>query len=242
MGQASSIQSTINNIVNETRLKLEQDAETSASATCNIKINTISFIRTNGCSLTVSNSCSAKADLQLTAIINATTNFYNNLDNSQKQNAPAWLTSTFGISSTINNVTNVFEEQMKQRCSSEASVNQNIDINNIKINECSAPTGQIVKFEFINTGTAQGMCAMKFVTDLIVSAANDITNKQEQGIDWNKLIWPVIIGIIVCVISYVVVVLVVKKIPSAQNKIDLEIIKQDNYVNRIKNLIELKNL
>lgn len=240
MGTSASIQTNVTNITNKIRTEIEQQMSASANTNCNIEIGTIQFEKTNGCSITVSNKCYAEADGVLDIIQSSVVNFYNTLSNDQKQESASWFTATYGVATNVNNVVNDFTSTIKQVCKAEAELNENIKIQNIVVKECTAPEGQILKMEFINAGTATAQCAMKIFNNLTAVAASEIHNKQSQGLDWAKLLWPISIIVIVLSFIYLVIQFVIKKLPSAKDRLLIEQSKKDTYASRIKELLSYK--
>jgi hypothetical protein len=239
MGASASVQTAINNISNTIKLQLTNDASAHAESKCQIEIGSITFEKTSGCKLHFYNYCSSIAEIKLESIIKAVTDFISTLDNTQKQESASWFTATFNISTTANNLSHNFEQVIKQKCDSNAIVDEKIDIDNITIKECNAPQGQILTFDFINTGTATGRCAMKLINNVLVTGLNDITNKQSQGTSWSILLWPIIIFVTLVIIIFFIYSIMNKKLLSSKDKIELEIIKTNNYVSRLKYLINL---
>lgn len=240
MGTSASVQTTVNNLTNTIKTELNQSGNANASASCTIDIGSIKFIRTNGCTIRLVNDCKAKAAVSMESIQKAVINFYNNLDNTQKQEAPSWFTAAYGVQTTVNNIVNDFTSITNQKCSSSATIDNNIKIGVVEINECNAPANQIMSFDFINAGHAEAICIMKAVNDIAVAAVNDVSNKQSQGIDWSKLLWPIVLAVIVISVLYIFITVFSKAIPSINDKIELEKIKKDNYVTRIRSFIEMK--
>lgn len=237
MGASASIQSNVANITNSIKNEINQKASASSNTKCTINIGSISFEKTNGCSITVSNNCFAEADVTMTIVSEVLAKFYNNLENNQKQEAATWFTATVGVATNVNNVVNDFSNYLNQHCEALANSEVNLTVKDIKIKDCSAPAGQILNMEFINTGKSKGICAMEVFNNLVATASSDISTKQSQGLDWSKLIWP--IALVVCVIAlvYLVINIVIKKIPSNEERLELAKVQKDNYSNRIKDLL-----
>lgn len=237
MGASASIQSNVANITNSIKNEINQKASASSNTKCTISIGSISFEKTNGCSITVSNNCFAEADVTMTIVSEVLAKFYNNLENNQKQEAATWFTATVGVATNVNNVVNDFSNYLNQHCEALANSEVNLTVKDIKIKDCTAPAGQVLNMEFINTGKSKGICAMEVFNNLVATASSDISTKQSQGLDWSKLIWP--IALVVCVIAlvYLVINIVIKKIPSNEERLELAKVQKDNYSNRIKDLL-----
>jgi len=240
MGASFSIQTAVNNIVNNTINSIDQKATGSALAECSIKVNSFSFTNSTNCVAKVSNYCKADASVNMDSIIKAATQVYNDLSVDQKQGVPALLQSTFGISTTVNNVQNKFETYIKQECSSEAIAKNNLTFDTIVIDGCVS-TGAPITFEFLNTGTASAMCVMKALTELTVQASNEVVVEQKSGIDINALMWPVVIIVAIIAGLYVVFSIVTKKIRSTDDEIKLLKFTHNTYASRIGALKELMN-
>lgn len=240
MGTAASIQTNVTNITNSIRNEIRQQASASANTNCVIKIGKIELSNLEGCQITLLNDCYAEADAALDIVQNALVNFYNKLDNNQKQEAASWFTATFGVQTTVNNVVNDFKNTLEQTCQAEANANQNIEVRDISLHNCKSTGNQPLELKFINAGTAKAQCAIKAVNNLAIASNNQIANNQSQGMDWSKFIWPITILIGIIAITYIIITLVVKVIPSISDKIALEKIKKDNYVTRMHELFHHK--
>lgn len=237
MGTAASLQTNVTNINNTLTNRIKQEAEASAQTKCTITIDSIIFNRTKGCAITLKNECYSDAQASMKLVSEVLAEFYNNLENNQKQEAASWFTTTFGIATNVNNVVNDFTNHMEQTCNARAENEVGITVKNVIINDCTAPEGQVLKMEFINMAQSQGVCAMEMFNNLVTTASTDIANKQSQGLDWSKLIWPIVIAICIIATIYLVTTLIVKKLPSNAERIEIEKNKKENYANRIKDMV-----
>ncbi|AAF44472.1 myristylated membrane protein [Fowlpox virus] len=196
MGAAASIQTTVTTINKKISEKLEQTASASATANCDINIGNIIFKKNKGCNVLVKNMCSANASAQLDAIVSAVREVYDQLTEQQKAYAPSLLTAALNIQTNVSTITQDFETYIKQKCNSDAVINNIINVQSLEVDECSAPPGQIMTFEFINTGTATGNCAMKSVLDVLTKSSDRVSGNQSTGNDFSKYLY--IIGGIIC--------------------------------------------
>lgn len=237
MGASASIQTNVTNITNKIRNQIEQKANASSSTKCAINIENIKFSETNGCSIRLENKCFAEADVTMSIVTEVLADFYNNIDNTQKQEAASWFTATYGIATNVNNLVNDFSNYLTQRCNAEAENDLGITVKNVTINKCTAPEGQTLSMDFINSGSSKAICSMQVFNNLVTTASNSISNNQSQGLDWSKLIWPISIAIIVIGSIYLISKLLIEKIPSNKEKIDILKNEKDNYATRIENLL-----
>ena len=237
MGASASLQTNVTNITNSIKNQIDQRAAASASTKCTITIDSISFSKTNGCAIKLANNCFAEAEATVKIVSEVLAQFYNNLENNQKQEAATWFTATVGVATNVNNVVNDFSNYLTQHCNAVASTEESIKVKNVTINDCTAPSGQTLSMEFINTGKAKGVCAMEVFNNLVATASSDIANKQSQGLNWSTLIWP--IAIIVCVIAivYSIITIIVKKIPSNAERLEITKAEKENYSTRISDLL-----
>ncbi|QRY18947.1 ORF-77 [Teiidae poxvirus 1] len=196
MGAAASVQTTVTTVNKKISEKLEQTASASATANCDINIGNIIFKKNRGCNVLIKNMCSANASAQLDAIVAAVKEVYNDLSNEQKAFAPSLLTAALNIQTNVNTVVEDFETYIKQKCNSDAVINNTINVQSLQVDDCSAPPGQIMTFEFINTGTSTGNCAMKSVLDVLTKSSDRVSGNQESSNDFVKYLY--IIGSIVC--------------------------------------------
>lgn len=238
MGTSFSVQTAVNDIVNQTISSIDQSSEAVANAECGIKVETFSFTNSTNCNARFKNYCTANADVNMDSIIKAAEKVYNDLSVDQKQGVPGLLQSTFGISTTVNNVQNKFETYIKQTCSAEAISSNNLEFKNIVIDNCVS-TGQPITFEFLNTGTASALCVMKALTELTVEAANQVSVEQKSGIDINALLWPIVIIVSILAGLYVVFTVVSKKIRNTDDEIKLLKFTNNTYASRIATLKDI---
>ncbi|ARE67397.1 SWPV2-ORF161 [Shearwaterpox virus] len=196
MGAAASIQTTVTTLNKRISEKLEQSASASATANCDIHIGNILFKKNRGCNVLVKNMCSANASAQLDAIVSAVKEVYNDLTSEQKAYAPSLLTAALNIQTNVSTITQDFETYLKQKCNSDAVIKNTLSIQSLEVDDCSAPPGQIMTFEFINTGTATGNCAMKSVLDVLTKSSDRVSGNQESGNDFVKYLY--IIGGVIC--------------------------------------------
>lgn len=240
MGTAASIQTNVTNIENQIINEVNQQVKANGNIECTITLGKIKFLKTNGCAATFKNDCYAKSEALLETVQNIMVDFYNNLDVNQKQEAAKWFTMTYGVATNTTNIENVFRNTTTQVCETYAQVNNEIKINEIEIIDCNAPPGQVLMFNFVNAGSATAQCAVKVVTDLAVTASNDISVKQSQGMDWSKIIWPIVIAVVIIAIVYIVINITNKKLLSPEDQKELQMLKNNDYVSRISSLIKLK--
>lgn len=240
MGTSFSVQNAITNIKNNVSNVVEQTSDASANITCNIKVGSFEFKNTTNCTGTVTNKCSAQASIKMEAVIDASINVFNNLTNEQKQGVPGWFQQTFGISTTVNNVTSDFQNIVRQKCSAESIVSNSQTFDTIKIENCVSTQG-VITFEFLNTGEATSVCAMELVTKLGVAAVSDIKNTQSSGIDFNALIWPIVIVLGIVSIIYILITVVNKKILNPEDQAELLKYKTNTYATRLSILKSVFN-
>lgn len=241
MGTAASIQTNVTNIENQIINEVNQQVIANGKINCTITLGKIKFQKTNGCAATFENNCYAKSEALLESVQKIMIDFYNNLDVNQKQEAAKWFTMTYGVATNTSNIENTFINTTNQVCQAYAEVNNSIEINEIEILDCNAPPGQTLMFNFVNAGSATAQCAAKILTDLAVTATNDISVKQSQGMDWSKIIWPIVIAIVIIAIVYIVINVTNKKILSPEDQKEIQMLKNNDYVSRISSLINLKS-
>lgn len=237
MGASSSLQTNVTNVTNNLRNEISQSASASSQINCSINIGSIKFKSTNGCSIKLSNNCYAAAENTMELVSEVLAKFYNDLSVTQKQDAVGLLTVSVGINTNVTNAVNDFKNYLTQTCSAEANNDQNITVKDIEITDCTAPEGQQTVMEFINTGKASAICSMRIFNNLIADASTIAATTQTTGIDWAKILWPVALIIIIISVVYLVITIIAKKIPSNQEKMDLEAVKKDNYATRISSLL-----
>jgi hypothetical protein len=231
MGASASINTIVTNINNRVQNTLIQQAGASANASCTVTINSITLENSTGCTISVKNLCAADAFAQVDAVINATIDFYNDLSNEQKQEAPTWFTAAFGINTTVNNITNDFKQLIEEKCLAKSVVDSDFTTQNIIVSNCTSAPGQgIITLEFINSGKATGQCAVSALVDLQVAGSNIVANSQSQGFDWSSVIWPVSIVaiIIVSIFALPYIVNMFKKNIPTEKDIDFMFAKNNN--------------
>lgn len=229
MGAAASVNTIVTDINNKVEESLKMEAYASANASCTVTINNIQFEETFGCTITVSNFCSADAVAQVDAVVNASISYFNDLTTEQKQEAPKWFTAAFGVSTTVNSITTDFKKYIEEKCKADSIINSDIKINNITVKKCTAPPDAgIVEFKFINAGKASGQCAVGALVDLQVSGSNIIASSQSQGFNWSSVIWPVVILGIVIVLFFMLYYMKNIFVMKPEDKIKLELAKHNN--------------
>jgi len=85
MGASASIQTIVNDIVNEMKIELKNTAKADASAKCSIQFGHVKFSKSKGCTLRLQNFCSAEAKASIDSVVDASFKIYNNLTNEQKE-------------------------------------------------------------------------------------------------------------------------------------------------------------
>lgn len=175
MGASAQINTTVNNIQTNISQTLQQQVSASSSANCNVTIGSLSFKKTTGCMVTVSNMCSASSTGVLQASLEGIFKSYDELSTANQQAMPSLMTASLGINTTTNNIKQDFSTYVDQTCGANSTLNQNITIQNIDLGECTAPSGQVVEFKFINSGAADANCAIGAVMKLAVQATNSVT-------------------------------------------------------------------
>lgn len=218
MGAAASVQTTVNTLNQRISKKLEQTAEASATANCLVDIGSIIFRKNYGCNVLVRNMCSAKAEAQLQAIVQAVEETYNELSDDQKAYAPSLLAAALNIQTNVTTIVKDFENYVNQKCHAASVVNNTIKIQNVEVDECSAPAGMLMTFEFLNTGTSVGNCAMKAVLDVLTKSSDRVSGRQTAG---TKVNWYILAAIIGAVLVFFLFFLRKMFFTSTQDKIKL---------------------
>ncbi|ALA62465.1 myristylated membrane protein [Turkeypox virus] len=223
MGAAASVQTTVTTINKKISEKLEQTASATATANCDINIGNIVFKKNRGCNVLVKNMCSANSSAQLDAIVSAVKEVFNDLNETQKSYAPSLLTAALNIQTNVSTVVEDFETYIRQKCTSSSVINNNINIQSLQVDDCSAPPGQIMTFEFINTGTSTGNCAMKSVLDVLTKSSDRVSGNQESSNDFVKYLY--IIGGVIC---FLLLLYYIKKLffMSVQDKVKIILAKK----------------
>lgn len=232
MGTAISIETAITNIKNDVSETINQSANADASAICRIQVESFEFTNTTNCTGRVINNCKAQAEITMKTITDSSMKVFNNLTNEQKQGVPGLFQQTFGVTTTVNNIQDSFEKVVNERCNANAVVENTQKYNIIKIDGCNSTQG-LITFEFLNTGEASSVCAMDLITKLGVTAVNDVKNTQSTGIDFNALIWPIVIVLGIISIIYIIISFVNKKVLNVEDQISLLKYKTNTYASRI---------
>jgi len=178
MSNSTSVNTTITNVTNNINQSLVQNASASATANCNVKIGNLSFTKNTGCSVTVSNLCSASATAALSAVVEAAYKTFTELSVSNQQATAQLFSNMTQIATTSSDIKNNFSNYVEQTCNANATLNQNISIQNIELGECT-PNFPI-EFKFTNTGNASANCAIGIIQKLIAGAGNELAVANEQ--------------------------------------------------------------
>jgi hypothetical protein len=180
MGVGASINTTSNNISTSISQSLVQKVGASATANCNVTIGSISFTENKGCSVTVSNMCSASATGTLDAVLDGAFNAFDQLTTSNQQDAAQLMSATLAVNTTVTNIKKDFSNYISQQCGADSNLNQNIKIQNIELGKCSSPGNTPINFNFINSGSASANCAIGIIQKLLVDASNSVATSNEQ--------------------------------------------------------------
>lgn len=236
MGTGFSIQTTVNAINNSIKTAAESSVRVNGASECTIDLEEVRSKDTHGCVFTINNNCSAISEGEIDNMIKKISRVFDDLTTEQKQNAASLFSSTFGVSTTVNNIQKDFEEHVKHECAVDSSLENRIKIKKMIFESCHAPPGQILRFNITNIGTARASCITKLVNDLAVDVANHVASKHEQGTDWTKFFWPFAIFLMVSSVGFIILKLFANKIPSPQERVEINASKYDNYAQRIRTL------
>jgi len=144
----------------------------------------------------------------------------------QQNDAAKAFTASANVQKVTNNITQDFSNYIEQTCLAKAVLENTIKITDININECNAPPGQIMVFKFINSGSASGQCAMKAVSDSLVTASNQATISEVKSQD-NLWIYFLIIGGVIALFLFTYYLKLIFVIPP-EDRIRLELAKNKN--------------
>lgn len=202
MGASASIQTIVNDIVNETKTELKNNAKASSEAKCNIEFGKVHFKKTKGCTIKMTNICSSEAAASIDAVLDASFKVYQNLSNEQKEEGAKLFTLKTNIQTTVNNIRNNFKTYIENTCDSSTRIENGIRVQDFIVDECQAPEGQLLIFEFLNSGQAKASCGIKTILDITSTAATEIANTQ-KSINVNTIMWiclglgiPLVLGVI----------------------------------------------
>ncbi|AAF14943.1 m55R [Myxoma virus] len=202
MGAAASVQTTVNTLTQKISSSLEQTSSASAQTNCEVEIGNISFKKNTGCNVTVKNLCSANANSQLDSVLSAATETYDSLTPEQKAYVPSLMTAALNIQTSVNTVVKDFENYVRQKCTADSVVNNKLKVQNIVIDECAAADGSSTNFEFINTGSSQGICAVKTLLDVTTKASTDISPRQSSGYGYQFYVIAAVVLILSMIFMY----------------------------------------
>lgn len=239
MGASASLQTNVSSLTNSLRNEINQKATAYGTTKCAINVEKVSIENSKGCTISFRNQCFAEADVTMQLVSEVLASFYNNLTVNQKQEAASLFTASVGVNTSVTTVVNDFQNYLTQTCNTQAQLDNNITVKDVVIKNCTAPEGQVTALEFINTGTSKAICAMTLFNNLVAQASTAAATSQSTGLDWSKLLWPIAIVISIIASIYLIGNIIVKKIPSTEDRITLENAKKDNYSTRIANLLEM---
>jgi hypothetical protein len=244
MGAQATVDTIVTTIKNCTETVTRQVARANTSANCEMSYDTIEFEKSTispfSCQVTIKNECYAVSEAEIEATVEQVVNFVNNLNQEQKSGAAAILTASFNVKTNVSNITNTVKTIMEQECVANANVVSKMTVKNLKLPACVPPkNGNTPIFEFHNIGNAKANCIVKLILSVAASFVNDVTQKQESGVDYAKLIWPITIAIICVAIVGVIATLIQSNILTAQDRIDLELAKHNSFAANLKTLKRL---
>lgn len=188
MGASASLQTIVNNISNEMKVELKNTAKASAEAKCSIEFGRVQFKKTVGCTIKMQNFCSAEASASIDAVVNASFKVYNNLTTEQKEEGAKLFTLKANMQTTVNNIKNDFKTYVENNCDASTRIENGIKVQDFIIDECVAPAGQIMAFEFINSGQAKASCGIKTVMDIIATSSTEVT-AQQKSMNVDTILW-----------------------------------------------------
>lgn len=204
MGNSISLQSITRDINDSIKTSLQQDASADANNKCSIHIENVKIGETVNCTFTIANFCSADGKASLKASIDGLLKAINKLTNEQKAMVAAYFTTSVGIQANTTNLDNSITTYLNTKCGSKAHLDNAIDIKDLYYGVCKSTTN--LNFQVINTGQASSNCVIDTVINTSVNAATDISNKQESGLNWVKLLeafmWPILIIFLTVAISF----------------------------------------
>ena len=221
MGTSLGLNTTVNNIQTNINSSLIQKANASAQANCTVNMGNITFgkIGGAGCTVEVTNLCSANATAAVDAVLDAVFKSFNELTTENKQAAATAFSNTAGINTTVNNIQNNFNVYVEQNCGATSDINLIINTQNISIGDC-APTTPVV-LKFTNSGNAKANCIIGLVQKVIVSSANEIATKNTQSSAYGYFVMAILgLGGMFC---FVVYIWIIKRViaPTNEEKIRL---------------------
>lgn len=188
MGASVSVQTVVTNITNEMKAELKNTAHASAEAKCTIEFGRVQFKKTKGCTITMQNFCSAEAQASIDSVVDASFKVFNNLTNEQKEEGAKLFTVKTNIQTTVNNIHNDFKTYIENNCDAMTRIENGIQVQDFVVEECSAPDGQILAFEFINSGQSKANCGIKTVLDMLADTSTNVANSQ-RSMNFDTILW-----------------------------------------------------
>lgn len=181
MGASASMQTVVNNIMNETKNELAQKAGASATATCTIKFGRVQFKKTRGCTIKVQNFCATNASATIDSVVEAAFKVFNNLTVQQKEEGAKLFTAKLNVETSVADIKNKFHNYITNNCDASTRLENGITVQDFIVDECVAPPNQIMEFEYVNSGEAKANCGIKTLLKLTADATTEISIMQKSS-------------------------------------------------------------
>lgn len=220
MGASTTVQTTVNKIRQNVVNTLENSAEASSGATCNLTIGSIKATGLRNCTLKIENMCTAKAEAAVSAMTSAIIQSYRQLDNESKAEAAKLFTINTSVQTTVTDIEDNFTNHVENKCRAQAEAEVNLKIKDIQISECISDFG-IMEITFVNAGNAHASCVMELITDMEAEAVSDISNRMSAGLDITSILIVIMVGVVILGGIYLLNKRIYRPDPEDQRKLKL---------------------
>ncbi|AAC97643.1 ORF MSV094 putative membrane protein (vaccinia F9L), similar to SW:P24361 [Melanoplus sanguinipes entomopoxvirus] len=201
-----------NQIYERYLIKLNRNTA-NASINCNIDVGLIETENINNCNLTFTNECVSNSSTNFTLLLESLVEVLKLLPPEQSSK----IEKKLGI--TLSELENGEDNGFVQECKAQASVNNSISVNEIKITNCYSTGSQPAEFIFVNSGTVESNCGMSKISEALQNT-NIIIEKEDEvvtnifGVDLLGII-VLLVTLILAYIFYCIIVMHIYKTKSA---------------------------
>ncbi|CCU55542.1 S-S bond formation pathway protein substrate (Cop-F9L) [Adoxophyes honmai entomopoxvirus 'L'] len=164
------------------------------SINCNIDIGKISTSNINNCNIILSNKCVSNEITSFSLLLQSLGEVMLLLPEDRKNQ----LENLLGISTE--DIVNESDTGFIQQCRAQAIVDNSINIGKIEINNCYSRNP--VDFLFLNSGSAESNCGIKFISDTLLKL-NDTSPILSLKLLFNIKMFDYIIILILLILLYI---------------------------------------
>lgn len=174
MGAALTVNTNINNVVNENTVIKENKVVSNANVKCDAKCR-VKMDSSDNCNYTIVTKCNINNESKIEDYSKIAETIASKLKNEFEDKGPGWGTLSAQINTTTNNVRNSILTRIINDCNNKTTTDLNQEIV-YEIGACKNST-----FTAIATANAEASCILKIATEEVVKASTQIANNATVG-------------------------------------------------------------